>query len=444
MTWSGWMERLIRAWDSYWFSPASLQRLAVCRLLAFGLLIVDLLFLQNDVFWRKADPYFWQPVQVVRVFQKLLGFAPPEPIVLKTLAIATVILAVGAFIGYRTRICALSSAVLYFCLTAITFSWFSKVHHTHGVLVLLLLALSLSPCGDALSIDALLKRMRASVARMRFSPEWESGMSRYAGWPLRLIGIIVCLVYFSAGYAKLKNSGLGWANGYTLSYSIIQDYYVWHPSTDFSLWMAQQIPLLTIMQVFVLVIQFTFPVIIFVPKLRWIYLPAGLGFHLGTYVLMSTHFLWLWWNYMVFINWDVVGRWLKARLRIGQRPPRVDVVYDGACPLCIRSMTLIAYFDWFRKLRYLDLMEWEAVSKSYPRLDRRACVDEMHVIDVQTGELFKGFFGFRRIAREVPLLWPLLPIFYLPGISIAGEQIYGLVAGNRLRLEESCTRHSCK
>jgi predicted DCC family thiol-disulfide oxidoreductase YuxK len=444
MTWSGWMEQLVRAWDSYWFSPSSLQRLAACRLLAFGLLIVDLLFLQDDVFWRKADPYFWQPIQVVRVFQKLLGFAPPDPIVLKALAIATVILAVGAFVGYRTRICALSSSVLYFCLTAITFSWFSKVHHTHGVLVLLLLALSLSPCGDALSIDALLKRMRASVARMRFSPEWEAGTSRYAGWPLRLIGIIVCLVYFSAGYAKLKISGFSWADGQTLSYWIIQDYYVWNPSTDFPLMVAQQIPLLSIMQAFVLFVQVTFPIILLVPRLQWFYLPAGLGFHLGTYVLMSTHFLWLWWNYMVFINWDTVGQWLKARLRIGLRPPTVDVVYDGACPLCIRSMTLIASCDWFRKLRYLDLMDWEAVSKSYPQLDRKACVDEMHVIDVQTGKLFKGFFGFRRLAWETPLLWPLLPFLYLPGISIAGEEIYGLVAGSRLRLEESCTRHTCK
>jgi hypothetical protein len=68
----------------------------------------------------------------------------------------------------------------------------------------------------------------------------------------------------------------------------------------------------------------------------------------------------------------------------------------------------------------------------------------MHVIDVHTGKLFKGFFGFRRIAWGIPLLWPLLPLFYLPGISIAGEEIYGLVAGNRLRLEESCTRHTCK
>lgn len=444
MTLSGWMERLLRAWDSYWFSPASLQRLAFCRLLAFGLLIVDLLFLQNDVFFRSADPYFWQPIQFLRVLDKVFGFGPPEPAVLRIIATLTVILAFGAFVGYRTRICAFSSSLLYFYLTAVVFSWFAKVHHTHGVLVLLLLALSLSPCGEALSIDALLKRMRASVARMRFSPEWETETSRYAGWPLRLIGIIVCLVYFSSGYAKLKVSGLAWADGHTLSYWIIQDYYVWKSSSDFSLLVAQQIPLLAVMQIFVLFFQSTFPVIIFVPKLRWFYLPAGLAFHLGTYVLMSTHFLQLWWNYMVFVNWDIVGRWLKARLRIGLRPPTVDVIYDGACPLCIRSMAMVAYLDWFRSVRYLDLMDWDVVSKSHPRFDKKAGLEEMHVIDLRTGKLYKGFFGFRRLARQTPLLWLLLPFFYIPGISIVGERVYSVVAGSRLRLEESCSRHACK
>src|SRR5262249_16701711 len=135
---------------------------------------------------------------------------------------------------------------------------------------------------------------------------------------------------------------------------------------------------------------------------------------------------------------------IKTWLRIGLRPPAVDVVYDGACPLCIRSMTVIAYLDWFRRIRYLDVIDWDLVCKSHPSLEKKACLEEMHVTDLRTGELFRGFFGFRRVVRYTPLLWPLLPFLYLPGISIAGEEIYGFVAGNRLRLEESCTRHTCK
>src|SRR5262249_17791528 len=224
----------------------------------------------------------------------------------------------------------------------------------------------------------------------------------------------------------------------------IQDTPLERISETLPLLVAQQVPLLAIMQLFVLFVQLTFPVILFVPKLRWFYLPAGLGFHLGTYILMNTHFIWLWFTYMVFIDWDTVGRWLKARFAIGLRPPSVDVIYDGACPLCIRSMTLIAYLDWFRSIRYLDLMDWEVVSKNHPRFDKKAGLAEMHVIDLRTGKLYKGFFGFRRLAWETPLLWLLLPFLYIPGISAAGDRVYSVVAGSRLRLEESCTRHTCK
>ena len=175
--------RLIEAWDRYWFSPASLQRLAGCRLLAFGLLIIDLLYFGQWgwAFSRKIDPFFWEPILFLRVLERVFGFGPPPPFVLCTIYLVTLILAVGALVGYRTRICALVSSVLYIYLIAITFSWVAKVHHTHGVFVLLLLALSLSPCGAALSVDALLKRMQKAVDRMEFRRHQEPEVPTHVG-----------------------------------------------------------------------------------------------------------------------------------------------------------------------------------------------------------------------------------------------------------------------
>ena len=70
-------------------------------------------------------------------------------------------------------------------------------------------------------------------------------------------------------------------------------------------------------------------------------------------------------------------------------------------------------------------------------------MDEMHAVQVQTGKSYKGFFGFRRIVWEMPLLWLRLPILYLPGIFLSGQWIYGVVAGNQLPLEGRCARHDC-
>jgi predicted DCC family thiol-disulfide oxidoreductase YuxK len=436
---------LIQAWDRYWFSPASLQRLAVCRLLAFGLLIADLIYFDFSywgwAFYHRIDPMFYEPMLFLRVLQRAFGFGPPPPVALGTVYIASLILAIGAFVGYRTRLCALGSSMLYIYLIAVTFSWFGKVHHTHGAFVLLLLALSFSPCGAALSVDALLKRMRRAVEPMQFRRQ-ETETSPYALWPLRLIGIILCLVYFLSGYAKLRIGGLDWMNGETLAYWLLQDADIF--SIQLPLIVAHYPALLKPLSLFVVVMELTFPVILFVPRLIWFYLPAGLGFHLGTFLLMNTHFIWWWFTYMVFIDWDAFGRWLKARHAIGTQPASLEIIYDGTCPHCVRSMTLVAYLDWFQRIRYLDFTDWATVSKIYPQLDRQACVDEMHVIDTRTGKTYKGFFAFRRIAWEIPPLLPLIPLFSLPGVSIPGRRFYSLVANNRLRLGESCTRHTCQ
>lgn len=438
---TAWVRMMTNAWARYWFFPESLTRLAVCRLLAFGLMIADLVYLSPNTFTRSADPMFWEPVLLLRVLHRLLGIGPPLPDVLAAIHIVTVVFAVGAFIGYRTRFCAVASAVLYLYLIAVSFSWFLKVHHTHAVFVLLLLALSVSPCGRALSVDALLARMRSAAERMEFRPEWEPETSPFARWPLRFIGIMIALAYFSAGFAKMKIGGIEWINGESLAYWLLQDADIYAMSLPAT--MAQHPALLQALSIMVVALQLSFPVILIAPRLVWVYLPAGLGFHMGTFVLMNTHFIWMWWNYMVFIDWDAVGRRLRTWFGIGRRPLAVDIVYDGACPLCIRSMTLLAYLDWFRRLGYRDLMHWAEVARDYPALDPDACIKEMHVVDRVTGRIYRGYFGFRRIAWEVPLLWPLLLFVYIPGVSFVGFRVYGLIAANRLRVADRCTRHTC-
>jgi hypothetical protein len=43
----------------------------------------------------------------------------------------------------------------------------------------------------------------------------------------------------------------------------------------------------------------------------------------------------------------------------------------------------------------------------------------------------RGFYAFRRLLWFSPLMWPLLPLFYFPGVSLPGERIYAWVARNR-------------
>ncbi len=54
----------------------------------------------------------------------------------------------------------------------------------------------------------------------------------------------------------------------------------------------------------------------------------------------------------------------------------------------------------------------------------------------------RGFFAFRRILRESPLMWPLIPLFYLPGRGIVGPRVYAWVARNRRRF--GCESDVCE
>lgn len=69
------------------------------------------------------------------------------------------------------------------------------------------------------------------------------------------------------------------------------------------------------------------------------------------------------------------------------------------------------------------------------RFPMLADADTNHAMFAVTprGEVFRGFFAFRRIMWESPRLYPLLPLFYGPGATLIGPRIYAWVARNRRR-----------
>ena len=58
------------------------------------------------------------------------------------------------------------------------------------------------------------------------------------------------------------------------------------------------------------------------------------------------------------------------------------------------------------------------------------------------GAVFRGYFAFKEILRRLPLTWPLLLLFHLPGADAIGPRVYAWVARNRRRL--GCTTETCE
>ena len=121
---------------------------------------------------------------------------------------------------------------------------------------------------------------------------------------------------------------------------------------------------------------------------------------------------------------------------------RLEIIYDGACPMCIRTVQILKWLDWLGMLEYRDLTEWDELKKKHPSLDWDRCLQEMHVVSTN-GDIETGFFGFRKICSRVLPGWLILPVLYLPPIPYMGQWIYKKIASKRKRTGLRCTRHVC-
>ena len=110
------------------------------------------------------------------------------------------------------------------------------------------------------------------------------------------------------------------------------------------------------------------------------------------------------------------------------------ILYDGACPLCQRSVAVLQRLDWMNALRYQDARDTAALPASQTPLEPQRLLEEMHLLAPDRKRVFAGFKAFRWIAGRIPLLWPLVPLMYLPGIPRLGQRLYLWVARNRFHL----------
>lgn len=435
---------VIHPWNRYWFTPTSLRRLAIFRILIFGFLVFMSLFIWIPDFielLKHASPEFFKPLLLIRI----LHLSPPSsPFVLDVIYFLLIIFAAGATIGFRTRFCMFGSLVLFLYIVGMWWS-FEGIHRSIApAYIFAMTGLLLSPCGKVLSVDEILARVKNSERRGEFQRDRiENLRSEYALWPIRLTQVFIAYSYFNAGYWKLKVAGLSWASGTSLQFYLIDHHLRGSNITDVGLFMSQFPILCKSLSVLTLTFELGFPMILVFPRLAWIFLPAGVLFHVGTGLTMATWFYPLWFSYVAFINFESLGAWVKYKLRVSHKSGEIKVLYDGACTLCIRSMTFIACLDWLKRIEFVDVRMWEEVIKFYPSLKKEDCLSEMYVID-QDSQIHKGFFAYRRLAGVLPIFWILLPFLYLPGISLIGERTYHWVANRRSRDAVACGIHNCK
>ncbi len=119
------------------------------------------------------------------------------------------------------------------------------------------------------------------------------------------------------------------------------------------------------------------------------------------------------------------------------------VLYDGHCVLCRQSIRLLRWTDWLRRIEPLDAQNQPQVRERYPDLTHEELMGAIHAITADERVLV-GFFAMRYLARFVPLMWPMLPLLYLPGMNWLGPRLYRWVARRRYAINRLFGGHTCE
>lgn len=306
------MRRLITALDRYWFAPASLRDLALVRILAFGTqTLFFLLFpggylrsLPDQIHQAQVGTPLYQPIAALKVL--LLPWGPwgevqPSATFLTVTFGVAVVAGVLATIGLYARATMLCAAAANTLLVAHYYSY-GEFHHAEALMMIALNVLAVAPSTQVWSVDAARRRRRARGAPSGPSaPADDYESSVFARWPLRLMQWLLALGYLSAAGSKLYYGGLGWVNGYTLTYHFLSE--AVRSNRETALFLASLPPWTHIVpSIFALLFELTFVVAVLVPRTAWLYVVAGATFHLAVYATMRFAFFQTIVLYCVFVE----------------------------------------------------------------------------------------------------------------------------------------------
>lgn len=365
-------------------------------------------------------------------FERFLG----NEIALQVFSALTAVILFLGMVGWQTRFSIPLGAFCFFLQGGILREY---AHYWHQELLPLyvMAVLSLTPCGDALSVDRLWKISRGQAVPAADRPLAVYGWSRYACW------VVIALVYITAGLSKLRFGGLFWWNATNMRAILYTD--TLQPTSfdwNLSLHLTQAPDIFfALLGLVGILSELGYGTVLFSSTARLILPFSIMMLHTGIFFLQNVAFFDLIVLQLVFFDFTEIRKAIGRRL--ATRFGSIHVLYDGLCPFCRRTVRILDSLDLFDLLkfinfRHMNLSDYNRNNKQNLKL--RALEEEMYV--VFRGRAYRGFYGYRVIALFLPAFWPLAPWLFLPGISSVGVLVYGYVARNRLKLiqcDSNCT-----
>ena len=284
---SDYVNMIKTGWQSFWFRPGSPLALGLCRILFYGMLLCW--FWDADFTLCTAlGKVFWSPVSFFRLL------APHGPASIEWLtSIQSIwkISLVASLLGLHTRLSTTVACVLGIYLVGLPYN-IGKVNHQMAAVCIGLVVMAVSRCGRVYSLDRLMSRRIGKMSSTTPSAEYF--------WPIKLMRVVICLVFFTAGLNKLRESGLAWITSETLQMYLLQ------MGAPLGLWLAQWPWLCHLLAAFAIAVELYHPLALVSSRFAIFWIPAGISLLLGIKLMMGISFLplilvhlfWLPWGFL--------------------------------------------------------------------------------------------------------------------------------------------------
>jgi predicted DCC family thiol-disulfide oxidoreductase YuxK len=285
----------------------------------------------------------------------------------------------------------------------------------------LLTIMCLAPVGRAMSLD----RVRAvrAAKRRNLAATLPPYASQWAGACTRLLQLQMATLFLFSALGKFRADEWWTGDGIWLAFTTYEFYNPWLLEI-----LARQYWLVNLMTYGTLLIETSYVFLIWQRRTRPYLLSAAIFLHVMFILLLRLVYFGIVMivGHLIFLRPEWLTRWGEAWKRtMGD----MEMIYDGRCGFCVRSMAWLLAFDGLRQIRIRNF-------RADPSpLVKDALVEKALYAVLPDGRALPGFEAYRYVVLRVPGLWWLVPFFYIPVVSrLVGHPLYNWVAANRTRL----------
>ncbi|OGX07269.1 MAG: hypothetical protein A2Z88_06265 [Omnitrophica WOR_2 bacterium GWA2_47_8] len=262
----------------------------------------------------------------------------------------------------------------------------------------------------------------------------------------RLLQMQIAFTFFYTGLYKISSQGNWlWDNPiyYLMNYPpegvtklfLLRDFFASRPVWCY--WTG----------VLIVVVELLMPILLFNRKTRMSAIYLGIFFHIVLILTLDVPAIFFFLfpaQLLLFVNPENVVKWVEQKRAFNQNERQSKLIHDGHCGFCRGQIKLLAVMDLFATLKMVDFHSAEDLRGLHKDLTLKKATSQIHLIEPD-GTLYGGFDVFKRICLHMPMLYPLILVFYFPGMGVIGPHLYRWVAKNRylFHVNKVCRANAC-